>query len=399
MDIKRSITERLRAAVEDVRYRPEAGAFGAAIAEGALPLESCVGYIRALAVIRGTLESVLRNPGTARAPALHRDNDVFRYHLVRDVPEAVDIALECAARIRLLSESNPAALPGVLFVLETPFSPDLTAALEKLFGLSRERGLSYIAGAPIAVFPDEGQVEEGDVRAMEQAARETATALERILDNLYPLHEHTLRYTITALNPDSGRHVVPQDRTVLEAVLRATDRVLAEYSYITLRFGLRGRRFTDSDGAWVLTLLAEGRDTLNAQVRWLISLLSARGVPSILLGRHLEILVEELEKKDAMPVSHLELLSETAQSIRHGLDRVKAAGQSSFITEKKREDPFSREVVELLACAVADDAAGFDGAIAAFLDYFRDARIFSLQWVDGMRSIADTFQSPAARER
>lgn len=56
------------------------------------------------------------------------------------------------------------------------------------------------------------------------------------------------------LNPEAGRHEVTMDGRELEAVRRASDRSWSEFPYYDARFGERGRRFSLSDGAWIVTL-------------------------------------------------------------------------------------------------------------------------------------------------
>lgn len=101
--------------------------------------------------------------------------------------------------------------------------------------------------------------------------------------------------TARDLNPEAGDHAVPEDPRELAAALRAGERTWERFPYYEKRYGERGRRFTQSDSAWLATLYDLPRGRAERQVLWLGGVLAARGMPRWLLEVHLEHLAEEME--------------------------------------------------------------------------------------------------------
>src|SRR3954452_4196864 len=98
----------------------------------------------------------------------------------------------------------------------------------------------------------------------------------------------------SSLNPSAGHHVVTADPRELAACERAGDRSWSTWTYYAHRYGERGRQFTRSDSAWIATLGGQTAAMVEQQIRWLGTVLAARGMPRLLLEDHLRILHEEL---------------------------------------------------------------------------------------------------------
>src|SRR4051812_16513914 len=102
------------------------------------------------------------------------------------------------------------------------------------------------------------------------------------------------RPAVAALNPEAGNHAVTTDPRELGAAIRVGERTRERFVYYERRYGERGRRFTHSDSAWIVTLAGNPPAVVERQLRWLGSLLAARGMPRWLLEVHLEGLHAQL---------------------------------------------------------------------------------------------------------
>src|ERR671933_594218 len=87
----------------------------------------------------------------------------------------------------------------------------------------------------------------------------------------------------SSLNPSAGHHVVTGDPRELAAAERAGERSWTAWTYYERRYGDRGRQFTRSDSAWIAALPGSPASIVERQVRWLGTLLAARGMPRLLL--------------------------------------------------------------------------------------------------------------------
>jgi hypothetical protein len=179
----------------------------------------------------------------------------------------------------------------------------LSPMIGKALGLDEHHGLSYLSWEKTATekrWRDFGErinvvsIAPGEEEAIISAALEAFAEIHRLFQALYPFDPAQLTRKVTSLNPEAGAHPMPDDPGEVEAAIRAGQRCWLEYPYFSWRFGERGRRYTNSDGAWLVTLAARDQTVINAQVEWLGVVLASRGIPRILLQRHLELLYEEL---------------------------------------------------------------------------------------------------------
>ncbi|NCC24945.1 MAG: biliverdin-producing heme oxygenase [Deltaproteobacteria bacterium] len=406
-------TNVLRAATRDLHGQIENTPLARAFLDGSLNIEAYVGVIRVLTAIQAPLERQLPvsdDPLVARVwtgelgrlEALLDDNDFFRRKLIPDSPGAVRAGIRAASHILLMAKENPAALLGAAYVLggSTKGAVILAPRVAQSLGLSPGRGLSYLtrhaAAGPsewdrTAEVFDMAVTDPNDIQAMTTTALTIFHCLLEAFEALWPLDKQTMRYTVTGLNPEAGNHAVPQDRRDLEAVLRATDRCLAEHPYFMLRYGLRGLRFSDADGAWLATLPGLGAETTRSQVDWLAGVLAARGIPRILLARHLEILSEELSEARPDRDGHRHLLAAEADRLRVETGWAKADLEGYVRRMEQRlgwkEDFFCREAVQLLASAMADEASGLKQAVSSLTVWLADPSRFSREWVENVTFI------------
>ena len=190
----------------------------------------------------------------------------------------------------------------------------------------------------------------------------------------------------TSLNPSAGHHVVTGDPRELAAVEEAGERSWAAWTYYSRRYGDRGRRFTRSDSAWLATLPGSPASLVERQVRWLGTLLAARGMPRLLLEEHLRVLHEELVA--AVP----ERAAEYA-SLLQAADTLRGEREASMPeAELRRLERGFRDLLErpadddvragvLIAAAVADERAGVPRAVTSLMEWLADPTRFPPGWV------------------
>ena len=170
------------------------------------------------------------------------------------------------------------------------------------------------------------------------------------------------------------------DPRELAAAERAGQRSWAAWAYYERRYGERGRQFTRSDSAWSATLPGLPASVVERQLRWLGTLLAARGMPRLLLEEHLRVLHEELVA--AVPERALEYASLLAAANGLRVEReafVPASVLRTFETgfhdllQRPTEDDLGADV--LIAAAVADERAGVPRAVASLLEWLADPAV------------------------
>jgi hypothetical protein len=196
------------------------------------------------------------------------------------------------------------------------------------------------------------------------------------------------------INPEAGTHPVPGDQRALDAALCAGGTCWRRFPYLAERYGERGLRFTMSDSAWLATLAGVSMAEVAGQVFWLRGVLATRGIPSMILQTHLEILSEALDA--AIPDGHaahgkLRLAAVGLRDARlaHISDAQAAALSGAFDSAAPAEWR-SRlpDTALLLASAVADETDGCTGAAAALSGWLTDTRRFPAEWAEAVRATA-----------
>jgi hypothetical protein len=208
------------------------------------------------------------------------------------------------------------------------------------------------------------------------------------------------RPPVAALNPEAGNHAVTTDPRELRAAIRAGERTRERFVYYERRYGERGRRFTHSDSAWIVTLAGHPPGVAERQLRWLGGLLAARGMPRWLLEVHLEGLHAELvtavpERRAGYDellrvagvfrderLSHLD--EATSAELAQAFDRRVGPAEAGVLPEASA----------LLVAAVAEERAGLERGVESLLQWLADPERFSAGWV-----AAATGTVAAARER
>jgi heme oxygenase len=404
-----TLTEQLKAETFPAHAQLQTAPFFAALAACQLPLESYVGQLRALAILHGVLEPALAacpdervrsvwQDDMRKQPLLRQDLWYFEPRVVADLKEAADAALKTAETLRRLSLDQPLALLGSIYVLEgsTLGAGVVRPMVARAFLLTGNEGLAYLHSYGGAA-RDHWQQFQHRLNGLElsvaergqivQAANDFFQQLETVFRALYPFTPESKIFLATSINPEAGRHAVPADPVEVAAAVRAGDLCWDRFPYFEQRYGERGRRFARSDAAWQATLYQFAPEQISQQVRWLGRVLAGRGMPTLLLQDQLEILVQELSAATPGKKSDYEKLLPAAGDLhatrrQHLTDdqlQTLAAGFDQAVgPEWSARLPHTGN---LLGCAVADELAGSELAVASLRPWLTDATRFPAAWI------------------
>ena len=404
--------ENLRAETRDQHVRVEALPFFKALLAAELPLEGYVGLLRAMAIVHETLEgAITRSPSPllatvwddaiARLPLIRRDLEHFDKELPH-LPTPTMAALVLAGQIRLRAASDADSLLGYLYVFQGSALGGLVlrAHVARAFGLDGGKGLAYLSSfdrATRAHWERFGQhmndslADPALLHRVSEAAREAFEGIGEIVEHLYPVADQPPRNPVSLLNREAGSHPVTLDPREIEAALRAGERSWHAFPYFELRYGARGRRFTRSDSAWIVTLTNHAQVAVDRHIRWLGGLLAARGMPQLLLEQHLEILHAELVRAVPEKRAAYDTLLNAAHMLRdtrraHIRDDVMRRLSSSFEAKVGTEWAGRLNGAGLLLVAsVADEQAGITNAVASLESWMLDPARFPDTWIQAVR--------------
>ncbi len=195
------------------------------------------------------------------------------------------------------------------------------------------------------------------------------------------------------INPEAGGYPTTEDPDEIRAVVAAGRLSYAHYPYFMLRYGERGEKFTHSDSGWLALLAREDQAHVTEQVTWLGRVLAARGMPRLLLERHLGFLAKELtavvpSRAESYARLHRAGEALAAERAVHFDDAALEALRISF------DDAVGPELSarvprtgEILGAALADERCGLATAVPAVLGWFRDAVRFSVAWVGAVDAL------------
>jgi heme oxygenase len=410
-----SIMKRLRDETKADHEHLETFPYFKALAEHTLPLDCYVNQLRGLAIIHGVLENELAtiqekpvadvwNNGLRKLPLLEQDLEFFKPRVDSDYMPAIDAALAMTEHIRLRRIESPETLLGYLYVFEGStlgnrmHQPDITAT----FHLDGSTGSRYYESYGDQVPEKWQQFSEKMNTALSdpslhdpviKAAHEAFSGLEALYKVLFPMKKQEKNIHVTRINPEAGNHPIPDDEREIAAALAASDRTWAEFPYYEARYGSRGKRFSDSDACWLVTLTSLDHDGLEKQMDWLGRVLATRGMPLILLERILFYLYEELVKAIPDKTSAYAGLLRAADTF--------AKKRTACISEKQFE-MLAREFDEmvgitlakqykntgrLLAAAVTDEKNGIAGAVSAISDWLTATDRFPEKWITAVKNI------------
>jgi hypothetical protein len=205
------------------------------------------------------------------------------------------------------------------------------------------------------------------------------------------------------VNPDAGSHPVTHDPREIAAAAAAAERSFEEFPYFAERYGERGRRFGHSDGAWLAVVAEAAQEQVNAEVLWLGGLLSSRGMPQVMLERHLEFLHDELVRAAPERSEVYGRLLAAAEMLRRMRER-----QISAKRCRELADAFAARAAgewsarlphagELLVSAAADERMGITQAVPAIEGWMTDPQRFPASWIAAVRdTLAEARGLPGA---
>ncbi len=410
-----SVRARLQAATSNAHDGIEATPFYDALRAGTLPAAAAESYLHCLAIIHAVLERGLSTARDPRVGRVWRDDLAKLPHLIEDLalrPEGHLTAIDPAVRAALamadqLVQSPEIELLGYLYVFEG--SQNGGIALKSLFAKSLDvapDALRYFgcygketrrAWTRFVTDLDAIRLTDPEGGRIEAAAVAAFAGLQTIVLALFPFTAANVTVQLTALNPEAGRHALPDDPAEIAIAIRAGVRARERYPYLERRFGERGRRFTASDSCWLLTLMPLQYESIARSIAWLRTVLASRGIPTLILETHMRELATEIES--AAPAR----TRETA-SFRRVVGEL-GASRRAHLPDAAVEDLNARfdqrlsalhGAVPLLASAHADEAAGVPGAYAAIESWLTDETRFGNEWRAAVRELSVALDAAAS---
>ena len=125
---------------------------------------------------------------------------------------------------------------------------------------------------------------------------------------------------------------------------------------------------------------------MQKQISWLAGVLAARGMPSVLLQRHLEILADELTLARPEKASDYDLLREAGQYLaatveeRLPADAWNESAKGFAARVGLPEDPAAYQAAEIMISAVIDEENGLENAVDSLLEWLACDKRFSSAW-------------------
>lgn len=353
------LAEALYGEIEEIPYTE-------AMRKGKLPAESRAGYLRAMAIVYGTLETQLALVENPRLPLLLSELETSGAGQVKDVIPAVSQALSIADKILVNSLQAPSRLLAYVFALES--------VVDKLGPAKTEYPKLFNNGI-------QGDDEKSDILS---AVREMFSGFRAVLEALYPFAESDLGNHITRFNPEAGDYPITTNPLEIQAAIQAGMACWREFPYYEQRYGERGRRFTVSDSVWLVSLSDFPEAEAIRQVQWLAKYLSNWGMPTYTMEVTMQAMFRELNALVPDKASKYLIFKQSAQALMDV--RIASISDSEFfkcnaifekhLQLKKVDDPglrdLSRNMGLLIASALADEKAGIPQARTALLEWVSD---------------------------
>jgi len=404
--------EKLREETRAQHERLEHTPFFTALEAGTLDLASYVGWLRALHALHETVEGELARSdhpvvravwqaAQQRTPWLERDLAHFEAQTLPELPRAQLEAILASQELRHRAVAHPVTLLGALYVLEGSAlgGQVLRQRVTKSLSLHDGAGLTYLTGrgaettAHFKAFAERmnGAITEPELMAEVVAtSADLFTRLERILMALHPIADERASELVKVLNDEAGRHEIAGDLGEIAVALGVGEASWRAFPYYEARYGARGRRFTRSDSAWLVTLCRLEASQVTRHVLWLAQVLAGRGMPRLMLEEHLRRLYDALcktfpERRERyLPILSAHMLLRDARVARlpqHAHDKLAASFDA-----KLGDGPRLLRVGELVAAAVADESDEVVGAVSSLVDWLTDATRFDPGFMRAVRA-------------
>ena len=377
-----------------------------------LPVECYVRQLRALAIIHGIMEyeiatcddellSAIWEDDLRKLPLLLEDILHFKHEKVLDCKVCIEAAQAMAEKMRFRKVDNPVTLFGYLYTFEgsTLGNKMHRKDISATFHLDKYNGSNYYASYRDKVEGNWKQFSEkvnnilSDTSLHDQiieASYEAYYGLEVLYNALFPIDCQEKIIHVTSINPEAGNHAIPENELEIQAALKASEGIWNEFPYYQQRYGERGRRFSDSDMCWLVTLIQLDIGTVKKQIKWIGGLLSGKGMPQILLEQTLLFLHKELIKANPDNKTDYDKLFSSAQMLKEL--RIKAISEKAFEELSNNfEQGIGRQLAEkyknfgiLLVSAVADEKNEIGGALLSIYKWMTDKERFSESWISAV---------------
>lgn len=397
-----SLLSRLKTETRAIHSQLDGLPFFTALSQGHLPRISIITFLRSLAIIHAVLEKTLteiespsiRDWTSPKLQLLADDLKSLGSESVPGISPAVERAIHFGDEI-LRHGRDLYWLAGLLYVLEGSQNGALTLrqGYARCLGVPAEE-LSYFGCYGSATKEAWISFSEhlNSLPCSEEQAESVISSAVRSFEvffdlcaKLYPYSEIDLKHQATGINPEAGSHIVPQDPVEIELALRAGNQARELFPYLEIRFGERGRRFTSSDSCWLLALTELPRESVTKNLVWLRAVLTARGIPSIILEHHLKHISKLLKSEpgaDNGRSSQYDSFFAILQAERQPV------GENLRVLVEEFEPKLSRctglkvpSAAALITSAWLDERAGVTGAYSATLAWFVEPTRFSLDWM------------------
>jgi len=408
-----TLPDRIKESIRGRHSEMEQVPYVKALMGGNLPFNCYIAQLKAMAIIHGTIERELAVsdiqgikglilPRPSRFGHLRTDLSVLKAHAVPDCIKAVNQALRITEEIRLARVEKTERLIGFFYVLEGTTLGNMVHLrdVKNTFGDKVRGATNYYQGYgdKTIYYWDEFRgflngLSNHTADIVIASAHRLFDLLEPLYQALYPVNKEDWGYLATTLNPEAGRHPVPSDILEIQASISAGNKCLQEFPYLYERYQERGKAFTYSDAAWLITLSRLPKGECLRQVQWLGRVLGNRGIPRITLERQLEILYEELlsnypERRDIYS-GLLEAASSLKAERLSYIDDTTFKGLSSdfsMATEGEICGRFQR-TGELILSAVCDERAGIEDALNSLIPWLTDSNRFPDKWIKAVHNI------------
>jgi hypothetical protein len=196
------------------------------------------------------------------------------------------------------------------------------------------------------------------------------------------------KHHVAEINFEAGDHAMPQNPLEIDLALRAATVVCEKYPYLEHRYGKRGRRFSNSDSCWLVTLArAPAEVVATKSLEWLRTVLASRGIPTVILECHLQVIRQaicaEFPKQPKMQTQFDPFLSDRRTERRKFLGAESGSHLIDLFGERLRACAgFKVEpAAELIASAWVDEHSGIFGSVSALRGWFTHAERFSTDWI------------------
>ncbi len=409
------VMAKLKVETKEYHAKLESLPFFKALIDHKLPLESYVNQLQALAVIHSVFENEIAiskdkrvlsiwNDGLKKLRFLQEDLKFFEPRIELTHTSCIEAATAITEKIRLRRVDNPITLLGYLYVYEgstlgnNMHRPDIS----ETFHLDEINGCRYYSSYRDDVSTHWKQFSDKMNEVLDnpalhdrivEAAYEAFAGLEELYKLLYPLDNTEKSLHVARINPEAGNYPIPDDEREIQAALKASTRSWTEFPYYEHRFGERGKRFSDSDSCWLVTLTRLDQKSLQSQIEWIGRVLANRGMPQIMLEQTLKYLHEELTLAIPENTASYDKLLSAAEILRR--DRTELVSEKEFESLSGEFDQLAgaefakqfKNTGKLLVASVTDEKNGINGAVAAIKGWLTDDALFPDKWISGAKNI------------